>query len=91
LTSVLKTYTKNARSEIALINRIPEFSFDNMNFQKAFTQIIQLLYKKDVITEDAVLKWYKEAHSNKGKGVFLSQAKQFVEWLEAAEEESDDD
>lgn len=39
-----------------------------------------------MLSEDAVLKWYKDGHSNKGKSVFLDQMKQFVEWLQNAEE-----
>ena len=38
------------------------------------------------MSEDSILKWYKGAHSSKGKSVFLEQMKSFVEWLENAEE-----
>ena len=40
----------------------------------------------DVLSEEAILKWYKEAHSAKGKSVFLEQMSKFVEWLLNAEE-----
>lgn len=40
----------------------------------------------DVLSEDAILKWYKEGHSTKGKSTFLEQMKKFIEWLEQAEE-----
>lgn len=40
----------------------------------------------DVLSEEAILKWYKEAHVAKGKSVFLDQMKKFVEWLQNAEE-----
>lgn len=40
----------------------------------------------EVLGEDAVLKWYKEVHSTKGKSIFLEQMKKFVEWLQSAEE-----
>ena len=43
----------------------------------------------DVITEQAILKWYNEAHIAKGKSVFLVQMKKMVDWLQTAEEESD--
>lgn len=43
----------------------------------------------DVVTEQAILKWYDDAHVAKGKRVFLSQMKRMVEWLMTAEEESD--
>uniref|UniRef100_A0A8C4WI87 eIF5-mimic protein 1 n=1 Tax=Gopherus evgoodei TaxID=1825980 RepID=A0A8C4WI87_9SAUR len=38
------------------------------------------------LLEEAILKWYKEAHLAKGKSVFLHQMKKFVEWLQNAEE-----
>jgi len=37
----------------------------------------------DVLSEDAILKWYSDG---KGKGVLLEQLKPFVEWLKHAEE-----
>lgn len=40
----------------------------------------------EVIREEVILKWYKDAHSSKGKSVFLEQMKKFVEWLENASE-----
>ena len=44
------------------------------------------LFKADVLSEEAILKWYHEAHVAKGKSVFLEQMKKFVEWLKNAEE-----
>merc|ERR1712156_453102 len=55
------------------------------------SEIVLLLYKTDILSEDAVLKWYKESHSQRGWSVFADQMKKFVEWLEHAEEESDED
>uniref|UniRef100_A0A8B9LKD5 eIF5-mimic protein 1 n=1 Tax=Astyanax mexicanus TaxID=7994 RepID=A0A8B9LKD5_ASTMX len=51
--------------------------------------IVVLFYKADVLSEEAILKWYKDAHAAKGKSVFLEQMKKFVEWLQNAEEESE--
>lgn len=38
-----------------------------------------------MLTEEVILKWYKEGHS-KGKTTFLEQMKKFIEWLQNAEE-----
>jgi len=40
----------------------------------------------DVVSEEIIMKWYKESHSSKGKSVFLEQMKKFIEWLQNAEE-----
>ena len=43
----------------------------------------------DVVTEQAILKWFNDAHLPKGKSNFLEQMKEMVDWLKTAEEESD--
>lgn len=40
----------------------------------------------EVISEEPVLKWYREAHSPKGKMHFLEKMRPFIEWLQNAEE-----
>jgi len=88
-TSLLGAFCQNPKSEMTLMLRIQDFCYDNMNFMKVFQKIILLLYKTDVLSEDVILKWYKESHSSKGKTVFLEQTKKFIEWLQNAEEESE--
>jgi len=84
-------FTTNMKSELHLLNKIQEYCYDNMNFIKSFNKIVLLLYKTDVLSEDAILKWYKETHSSRGWSVFMDQMKKFVDWLEQAEEEESDD
>jgi len=81
----------SGRAQLSLLVRIQEYCYDNMNFTKAFLKIVMLLYKKDVLGEDVILKWFKDGYSPKGSRVFLDQTKKFVEWLQNAEEESDDE
>jgi len=90
-TTLLGAFTETPRSEMTLMLRIQDFCYDNMNFMKVFQKIILLLYKTDVLSEDIIMKWYKECHSSKGKSVFLEQMKKFIEWLQNAEEESESD
>lgn len=84
-------FASSAKAEMALIRAIQEYCYDNINFLKVFQKIVVLLYKQDVLSEDTILKWYREGHSQKGKSVFLEQMKGFTEWLKNAEEESEDD
>ena len=114
-TPLFDAFTTTARSEHALILKVQEFCYENMNFMKVFQKIVLLFYKSmynikyivdkwflfvssfyliffilaDVISEEVILKWYKEGHSVKGKMMFLDQMKKFVEWLQNAEEESE--
>lgn len=84
-TGLLAAVSGTGRAQLLLINKIQDFCYDNMNFLKVFAKIIQLLYRTDVLSEDAILKWHADG---KGKGILLEQLKPFVEWLKQAEEES---
>lgn len=54
-------------------------------------QVLEVLYDKDVVEEDAILQWaHEKEQGDEEDRVFLNKAHRFIEWLEAAEEESDD-
>lgn len=59
---------------------------DAFIFKFFFPIFVCSLLKADVLSEEAILKWYNDAHVAKGKSVFLEQMKKFVEWLKNAEE-----
>lgn len=84
-------FTTTSKSSLCLMNRIQEYCYENMNFLKVFSKIILLFYKADVLDEDTIFRWYREAHSSKGKSVFLDQMKKMVDWLEQAETESEEE
>lgn len=44
---LLEKFTTTVKSEIALMNRVQEFSYENMIFLKVFSKIIQLFYKSE--------------------------------------------
>ncbi|XP_041868328.1 basic leucine zipper and W2 domain-containing protein 2 [Melanotaenia boesemani] len=86
---LLAVFSTQGQSELVLLLKIQEYCYDNIHFMKSFSKIVMLFYKADVLSEEAILKWYKDAHAAKGKSVFLEQMKKFVEWLQNAEEESE--
>lgn len=87
----IQAFTSSPAVELALLQKIQEYCYDNMNFMKLFQKIVMLLYNNDVLGEDAIINWYKGKHAAKGKSVFLVQMEKMVEWLQNAEEESSDE
>lgn len=87
----LQAFTTGGDMEIHLLQKIQEYCYDNMSFMKLFQKIIMLLYKTEVVGEDAIVQWYKTGHVSKGKSVFLAQMEKMVEWLQNAEEESSEE
>uniref|UniRef100_A0A8C9DWU8 W2 domain-containing protein n=1 Tax=Phocoena sinus TaxID=42100 RepID=A0A8C9DWU8_PHOSS len=51
-------------------------------------ELQEQMSRAEFLSEEPILKWYKDTHVAKGKSVFLEQMKNFVEWLKNAEEES---
>merc|ERR1712200_124789 len=88
---LFSAFTSSAKSELVLLNKIQEYCYDNQNFLKCFNKIVLLFYKTDVLSEEVIQKWYKDSHHPKGWTVFMAQMKKFIEWLEAAESESEED
>jgi len=84
-------FTTAAKSEMILLNKIQEFCYDNQDFLKCFNKIVLLFYKTEVLSEEVILKWYKDGHVPKGWTVFMDQMKKFIEWLEHAESESEEE
>lgn len=82
-------FCEQGTPQLTLLIKMQEYCYDNMNFMKVFHKIVLLFYKNDILTEQAILKWYNESHIPKGKSVFLAQMKKMVDWLLTAEEESD--
>jgi len=88
---LFSAFTGSAKSEMVLLNKIQEYCYDNQNFLKNFNKIVLLFYKTEVLSEEVILKWYKDSHSPKGWSVFMDQMKKFIEWLEQAESESEEE
>ncbi|CAG9820989.1 unnamed protein product [Phaedon cochleariae] len=90
-TNLFAAFTESAKAEISLLLKVQDYCYSNMTFMKAFQKIVMLFYKTDVISEQSILKWYKQDYNVKGKMMFVEQMKEFIDWLQNAEEESDSD
>jgi len=89
--SLFSAFTSSAKSEMVLCNKVQEYCYDNQNFLKCFNKIVLLFYKTEVLSEEVILKWYKDGHVPKGWTVFMEQMKKFIDWLEQAESESEEE
>lgn len=55
-------------------------------------QILQLLYDEDYILEDSFLEWAEEKQNcDEEEKRFLHLARPFIEWLQNADEETEDE
>lgn len=95
---LLNAACKNGQAELELLSRIQTFVSADMEFLKlaVFRDIVTLLYRKDVLSEDAIQRWYSRGSTlNKGSAassnIIRMQMQPFVKWLETAVEESSEE
>lgn len=46
--ALFASFTQTPRSELALLVRVQEFCYENMNFMKVFQKIVLLFYKSKI-------------------------------------------
>ncbi|KAK0543823.1 hypothetical protein OC846_000042 [Tilletia horrida] len=88
---ILEPFTPNARSEIALINSIQLYLYEDTRIMKTFPNILKVLYNEDVINSAAILYWASKGAKPQGKQHFLKATEPLVKALQAQEEEDDDE
>ena len=76
-----------------MLRAIEEFcGKSNPNAVKEVPLVLKTLYDADILEEEYVVKWYEEGSSggNKSSAIWKN-AKPFVEWLQSAESESEEE
>ncbi|ORX55793.1 ARM repeat-containing protein [Hesseltinella vesiculosa] len=88
---LLEAYTHSPKSEVVLLQRVQINCYEDAKLTKIFSRIVQLLYKNDVLSDNAILYWADKAHKPQGKTVLMKQIEPFVNWLRENEDDSDED
>ncbi|XP_062144688.1 uncharacterized protein LOC133852038 isoform X1 [Alnus glutinosa] len=88
---VLKSYLTDIDEQIEVILKFEEMCLESAKeFSPLFAKILWLLYDKDIIQEDAILKWDDEKKdADDLDKVFVKQSEEFIKWLREAPEEGD--
>ncbi|KAG9291622.1 hypothetical protein G9A89_022041 [Geosiphon pyriformis] len=82
---VLAAFCTTPKTELALIQKIQVYCYEDAKLTKHFRQIVQLLYNEDVVSESAILYWADKGAKNQGKTVFAKQMEPFIHWLKTVE------
>ncbi|CAN8065015.1 unnamed protein product [Agarophyton chilense] len=95
---LLEHVAKSGTMQIELIQRVQSYVSADMELLKiaVFCDVVHLLYQKDVLAEEAILRWFSkgtrlEKGSAASSNIIREQMIPFVRWLETAEEESGDE
>ncbi|KAJ6679149.1 TRANSLATION INITIATION FACTOR EIF-2B SUBUNIT EPSILON [Salix purpurea] len=88
---LLKLYSKEIDHQIEMIMKFEEMCLESVKeFSPHFSQILHLLYDKDILEEDAILRWADEKKdAEESDKVFVKQSEKLIQWLREASEEED--
>ncbi|CAI9105950.1 OLC1v1004987C1 [Oldenlandia corymbosa var. corymbosa] len=81
--------------QLLLLHAIEEFflKLNNSAAVKEVALVLKALYDEDILEEECILKWYQEglaAEANKDSSIW-ENSKPFIEWLQNAESETEDE
>ncbi|XP_038990853.1 translation initiation factor eIF-2B subunit epsilon isoform X2 [Hibiscus syriacus] len=90
---LLKSFLHDIDEEIEVVLKFEEMCLESAReFAALFPQILHLLYDKEILQEDAILKWADEKEgADAADKVFLKHSEKFIQWLKEAEEEDEDE
>lgn len=95
---LLESVCETGGMQIELILQIQAYVSADMELLKiaVFCDVINLLYHKDVLSEEAILRWFRrgmrlEKGSAASSNIIREQMIPFVKWLETAEEEESEE
>ncbi|XP_010439873.1 PREDICTED: translation initiation factor eIF-2B subunit epsilon-like [Camelina sativa] len=89
---LLGFYVKQIDEQIEVIMKFEEMCEETAELVPLFAQIVHFLYDKDVVQEDAILRWGEEkAGADESDKVYLNQCEAFIQWLKEASEEEEDE
>ena len=93
-----KYCSKTLSAQNDCLEAIEDFCVDDEAMEAVCVKVVLALYDMDVVSEEAVLKWYyrKETEAvearSKGFGArFRARMEKFIRWLEEEEDESEEE
>ncbi|KAF5393331.1 hypothetical protein D9757_000581 [Collybiopsis confluens] len=88
---ILEPFCTGPKTEVALINVVQVYCYEDTRIIKVFPQILKVLYNKDCISDQAIIYWYQKGSKPQGRQHFLKSTEALVKFLQEQESESEED
>ncbi|KIM69316.1 hypothetical protein SCLCIDRAFT_1208716 [Scleroderma citrinum Foug A] len=87
---VLEAFCKGPKVEVALINAVQVYCYDDTRFMKTFTPILKVLYNKDCISDQAIIYWHQKGSKPQGRQHFIKATEALVKFLQEQEDSEEE-
>ncbi|KAF8322110.1 ARM repeat-containing protein [Clavulina sp. PMI_390] len=88
---ILEPFSQGSKTQIALINIVQVYCYENTKFMKAFTQILKVLYNADCVSDQGIIYWYQKGSKPDGRQHFLKAAEPLVKALQEQEDSDEEE
>ncbi|KAJ3825094.1 hypothetical protein EV361DRAFT_799365 [Lentinula raphanica] len=88
---ILEPFCSGPKTEVALINVVQVYCYEDTRIIKAFPQILKVLYNKDCISDQAIIYWHQKGSKPQGRQHFLKSTEALVKFLQEQDSESEQD
>ncbi|KAI8971837.1 hypothetical protein BDF20DRAFT_838117 [Mycotypha africana] len=89
--SILQLYTSEEESQLLFLNHLDNAVNGKLTIVENFDRLVFMLYKYNVIDDDAALDWWHHPSDNDTSMKIRQVTHKFAEWLEEEDEEVEDD
>jgi len=87
---ILEPFCNGPKTEVALINIVQVYCYEDTRIIKAFPQILKVLYNEDCISDQAIIYWHQKGAKPQGKQHFLKSAEPLVKFLQEQEDSEEE-
>ncbi|QRV93838.1 hypothetical protein RhiJN_21856 [Ceratobasidium sp. AG-Ba] len=88
---IIEPFCTGPKTEVALINVVQVYCYEDTRIIKTFPQILKVLYNKDCVSDQAIIYWFQKGAKPQGKQHFLKASEPLVKFLQAQEDESEEE
>jgi len=88
---IIEPFCNGAKAEVALINVVQTYCYEDTRVIKAFPQILKVLYNGDCISDQAIIYWHQKGSKPQGRQHFVKATESLVKFLQEQEEESEEE
>ncbi|KAI0743620.1 eukaryotic translation initiation factor 5C [Daedaleopsis nitida] len=75
---ILEPFCNGPKTEVALINTVQVYCYEDTRIIKAFPQVLKVLYNKDCISDQAIIYWHQKGSKPQGRQHFLQATQPLV-------------
>jgi len=88
---IIEPFSQASKTQIALINVVQVYCYEDTRVIKAFPQILKVLYNTDCISDQAIIYWHQKGSKPNGRQHFLKSTEPLVTILQEQEDESEEE